>query len=73
MSGLQSVRAVMWTYSFLYVLSTTFLLKITDFKMYLVVCGNFRVSVYKETESQEIAWTFTGYVVGYLARVLSST
>lgn len=41
-----------------------FHLKVIDFKMHLVVCGNFSVFVYKEAESQEIARTFTGSCSG---------
>lgn len=46
-------------FSVRYVLSTTFLLKIINFKKYLAGWGNFSVFVCKETESQEIVWPFT--------------
>lgn len=66
MPGLQSDMAVVWTDPFFirHALSTTFLLKIIHFKMYLVVCGNFSAFVYKEAESQEVAQTFTGSCSG---------
>lgn len=49
-----------------YVLGKTFILKIINFKKYLVGCGDFSVFVYKETESQEVVWTFTGSCGGLL-------
>lgn len=62
MSGLHSDFTVVWTDFFCfvrYMLRKAFILKIINFKQYLVGCGNFSVFVYKETESQEIVWTFT--------------
>lgn len=42
-----------------YVVSTALPLKILNSLKYSAGCGNFCGFVYKETESQEIVWTFT--------------